>query len=264
MTPPVAAPAPHSLAHRPLLLIPSYNSGPKLLETVAGARAACTPVWVVVDGSTDGSDATLDGMEAADPGLRVLRLPVNSGKGAAVLHGLLAARQDGFTHVLTMDADGQHPADRIADFFAASAARPEAMILGRPIFDASAPLLRVRGRKISNWWAKVETLGGVDGDSLFGFRVYPVGALIAVMQSSRWMRRFDFDPEAAIRLSWRGVPAVNIDAQVRYFTPNEGGVSHFRYGRDNVLLTWMHGRLLVGAILRLPLLAWRATRRRAG
>jgi hypothetical protein len=76
-----------------------------------------------------------------------------------VLHGLEQAAAAGFTHVLTMDADGQHPAQLIAEFMQASLARPDAMILDRPIFDASAPLLRVRGRRVSNWWTNLETLG---------------------------------------------------------------------------------------------------------
>ena len=71
------------------------------------------------------------------------------------------------------------------------------------------------------------------------------------------MRRFDFDPEAVVRLSWAGVPAVNLDAPVRYLSADEGGVSHFRYMRDNALLTWMHTRLFVGFLLRLPVLIWR-------
>ena len=68
------------------------------------------------------------------------------------------------------------------------------------------------------------------------------------------MRHFDFDPEAAIRLSWRGVKVVNLSAPVRYFSTDEGGVSHFRYLRDNILLTWMYTRLFIGFVLRLPML----------
>src|SRR4051812_10586625 len=124
-------------------------------------------------------------------------------------------------------------------FIAASAARPDAMVLGDPVFDATAPAIRVRGRRISNWWARLETLGADIGDSLFGFRVYPIEPLLSVMHSTRWMRGFDFEPEAAVRLSWRGVPAINLPAAVRYLKAAEGGVSHFKYGRDNLLLTWM-------------------------
>ena len=237
-----------------LVLIPSYNPGGKALETVRAARAQWDPVWVIVDGSTDGSAEELTAMARGDPGLRVLVRERNGGKGAALLDGLIAARREGFTHALTMDADGQHPAGRIRAFMSASAAAPEAMILGDPVFDASAPRIRLRGRRIANWCTNLETLWAGVHDTLFGFRVYPIAALIEVMRHSRWMRRFDFDPEAAVRLAWRGTPLVNLPAPVRYFTAEEGGVSHFNYWRDNVLLTSMYLRLLAGFVIRLPVL----------
>ncbi len=240
-----------------LVLIPSFNTGAKVLETVTEARQYWKPVWVVVDGSTDGSAKALLERQESDPGLRVFVLPSNLGKGAAVLHGLREAVAAGFTHVLTMDADGQHPAARLPAFMHASQRTPEAMILGKPVFDPDAPKLRVNGRKISNWWANLETLwAGID-DSLFGFRVYPARALLGIMSASRWMRRFDFDVEAAVRLVWSGIQPINIDAPVRYLSAEQGGVSHFQYMRDNALLTWMHMRLLAGFVVRLPFLAWR-------
>jgi glycosyltransferase involved in cell wall biosynthesis len=244
-----------------LVLIPSYNTGAQVYETVKAARARWSPVWVVVDGSSDGTAQGLQQMAATDSGLRVSVLPHNQGKGAAVLHGLREAAAAGFTHALTMDSDGQHPADLIPAFMQASLARPEAMVLGRPVFDASAPLLRVRGRRVSNWWTNLETLGAGVADSLYGFRVYPVAGLAAVMSDQRWMRRFDFDTEAVVRLAWRGVKPINLDAPVKYLSAAEGGVSHFRYGRDNLLLSWMHSRLMIEFVLRLPLLLWRKLRR---
>jgi glycosyltransferase involved in cell wall biosynthesis len=240
-----------------LVLIPSYNTGPKVVDTVREARAQWAPVWVVVDGSTDGTGELLQRMAAEDPGLKVMVLAQNQGKGAAVLHGLRAAQAAGFTHALTMDSDGQHPAALIPAFMQQSLARPEAMVLGKPVFDASAPLLRVRGRRVSNWWTNLETLGAGVGDSLYGFRVYPIVPLIAVMARQPWMRRFDFDTEAVVRLAWRGVKPIDMDAPVKYLSAAEGGVSHFRYGRDNVLLTWMHTRLMLEFLLRLPLLTLR-------
>ncbi|MGT2451912.1 glycosyltransferase family 2 protein [Cupriavidus basilensis] len=240
-----------------LVLIPSYNPGAKVCDTVREARRHWSPVWVVVDGSTDGSTQWLQQEAAADPGLRVLVLPRNQGKGAAVLQGLEQAAAQGFTHVLTMDSDGQHPAGLIAPFMAASQRDPGAMVLGRPVFDASAPKARVYGRRISNAWANLETLWAGIGDSLYGFRVYPIAPLRAVMRKQRWMRRFDFDPEAVVRMCWHGVRPLNVDAPVRYFSAEEGGVSHFNYVRDNLLLSGMHVRLLAGFLLRLPLLACR-------
>src|SRR5581483_10943854 len=164
--------SPPSRTH--LVLIPSYNPGQKVFETVRAARAQWNPVWVVIDGSTDGTTAGLQEMARQDPGLRILVRPRNDGKEAAVLDGLTEASSLGFTHVLAMDSDGQHPAERIAAFMAASQEHPDAMILGEPIFDASAPSLRVKGRKISNWWANLETLWSGIHDSLFGFRIYPI------------------------------------------------------------------------------------------
>jgi hypothetical protein len=162
--------------------------------------------------------------------------------------------------VLTMDSDGQHPAELIPDFMAASIQQPGCMILGVPVFEDSAPNLRIQGRKISNWWANLETLWAGIGDSLFGFRVYPIEPLRQVMQHQAWMRRFDFDPEAVVRLCWHGVKPINLPAPVKYFRLDEGGVSHFNYLRDNILLTWMHTRLFFGFVLRLPVLLIRRFR----
>src|ERR1700742_1916939 len=129
-----------------VVLIPSYNPGRKVFETVQGARAQWNPVWVVVDGSNDGTAEALQAMAKEDLGLRVFIRSKNGGKGTAVLEGTEAALREGYTHVLTMDSDGQHPPDRIRDFMATSAATPASMVLGVPVFDASAPSVRVKGR----------------------------------------------------------------------------------------------------------------------
>lgn len=243
-----------TLSRTHLILIPTYNTGGKVLQTVWDARRIWQPVWVVVDGSTDGTLEALQALAREDPDIRVLALARNQGKGAAILHGLREAAAAGYTHAMTMDADGQHPSDKILEFMAASAANPEALILGLPVFDASAPRVRVHGRKLSNWCTDLETLGAGIGDSLYGFRVYPIAPLREIMERQPWMRRFDFDAEAAVRLCWRGVRPINLAAPVRYFRPDEGGVSHFRYLRDNAVLAWMHARLILEGLVRLPLL----------
>jgi hypothetical protein len=158
-----------------------------------------------------------------------------------------------------MDADGQHPASLIGRFMTLSSSRPEALILGVPVFDETAPRIRVIGRKVSNTLAWIESLGEIR-DSLFGFRVYPLAPLRRAMEAGRFMRRFDFDVEAAVRLCWNGLPVVNVPAPVRYFLAAEGGVSHFRYARDNLLLAGMHARLLAGFLRRLPRLLARRFR----
>jgi hypothetical protein len=144
-----------------------------------------------------------------------------------------------------MDADGQHPAGSIGEFMAVSQDRPQALVLGRPVFPSNIPIERLYGRKLSVGLVWLELLGrGID-DPLFGFRVYPLGPLLTALGSRRSGRRYDFDTEAAVRLAWAGVPLVNLAAPVRYFSRAEGGVSHFHYLRDNVTLVKMHARLVV-------------------
>jgi glycosyltransferase involved in cell wall biosynthesis len=231
-----------------LVIIPSYNTGGKLVETVTEACACWRPVWVVLDGSTDGSAAALAEVGGREDGLRILALERNSGKGAAVMHALLAAAREGFTHALVLDADGQHSAGDIPRFMSVSQRNPAAMILGAPQFATDAPALRRHGRRVGNWWANLETCWGGIEDSLFGFRVYPIRESVRILQGTRGARRFDFDTELAVRLFWAGVPPINLSTPVRYFKPAEGGRSHFHYLRDNWLLIRRH-TLLVLAML---------------
>ena len=242
---------------RVIILIPSFNTGRELLRrTLSSALETTENILLVIDGSTDGSDHDIESLAPSDR-LQVLRLPENAGKGSAVLAGLRRARDLGYSHVLCMDADGQHPASAVPTFISTLRAHPTAAIFGRPVFDASAPALRVEGRKVSNFWANLETLGwGVD-DSLFGMRLYPVAPLLEAFAETRFARRFDFDPEMAVRLAWKGIPIINLPTPVRYLHPDEGGVSQFRYLRDNTLLTGMHFRLFGGFLLRLPWLVLR-------
>lgn len=247
---------------KPCILIPSYNSGPLLRQTLASVLTHWPHIFLIIDGSTDGSDQNLN--EHLHPGLHVHRLPTNRGKGSAILAGITLAQQHGFTHALTIDADGQHPASHIPHYLKAAENHPHALILGKPIFEATAPTLRVQGRKISNWWANLETLWWGIEDSLFGMRLYPIPPLITVFSQTPFARRFDFDPEVAIRLAWKGLPILTLPTPVKYLTPEEGGISQFRYLRDNTLLTSMHIRLLIGAILRLPSLLLRQKNPLAG
>lgn len=240
-----------------LVLIPSYNSGPRLLPTVREALGAGQPVWVVVDGSTDGSFQPIEELAKNQPNVRVLLRSKNGGKGAAVLTGAEAALAEGFTHALVMDSDGQHPADHIPAFIAASRHQPDALVLGVPVFGPEVPLERLHGRKLSVGLVHFETLGGGVDDPLFGFRVYPLKPLIRVLEQTRHARGFDFDPEVAVRMFWNGVPTVNLRAPCRYLSKADGGVSHFHYIRDNLKMIWLHTRLL----FQLLVYRWPSARR---
>lgn len=240
-----------------LVLIPSYNPGPRLAATVTAVLEQWSPVWIVDDGSTDESTALAQDLAARDPRVRVIVRPFNGGKGAAVATGVDAALAAGFTHVLTLDADGQHPVDHIRPFMAASQAEPAALVLGKPVFGPEVPLERLHGRKLSVGLARFEILGGGIDDPLFGFRVYPADALQRALAATRRARGFDFDPEVAVRMFWAGVPTVNIPAPCRYFSKDEGGVSHFNYLRDNLKLVWLHTRLITQLLLWRWVSIWR-------
>ena len=240
---------------RGCVIIPAYNSGVLLEGTVRGAMDAWQPVIVVDDGSTDGSVAALERSLHGAEGLHILGGRANGGKGAAVLSGLEFAAERGFTHAAVFDADGQHEAADIPRFMQAAEKHPQAMILGVPVFDKDAPALRVNGRLAGNWWANLETWWGGVNDSLFGFRVYPVRASIDILKSICGGRRFDFDTQLAVRLYWMGFQPINIPTRVRYLPRDTGGVSHFRYFGDNMLLVRIHTLLFLKSLGMIPRLA---------
>lgn len=231
------------------VLIPSYNTGGRLLGTVEAALAVWPDVWVVVDGSNDGSDHSLEKLIETYPNFRLIRKADNGGKGAAVLHASEFALKAGFTHALVMDADGQHPADSIAPLMQLSQQDPNTVVMGQPVFGDDVPKARLYGRRLTIFWTELETLCVGLGDTLFGMRVYPLQQLTHVMQTTTFARGYDFDPEVAVRLVWCGVRPVQLPVPVRYFTSEEGGISHFHYLRDNVKLTLLHFRLMVLFIL---------------
>lgn len=246
-----------SLSH--CVVIPTFDSGDLLEPTVRSVLDAWNPVYLVVDGSTDCSASVAAGLAKSECGLSVLARKENGGKGAAVLAGLEMAAAEGFTHAAVFDADGQHAAEDLPKFMAASSAHPNAMVLGSPIFDADAPRLRVYGRLAGNFCANLETWWGGIEDSLFGLRVYPIDPALKVLRGIRGGKGFDFDTQLAVRLYWQGVPPINIPTKVRYMRKHEG-VSHFHYLRDNLLLAKVHALMLLKSFIIAPRL-WRYRRR---
>lgn len=239
------------LTNRGVVLIPSYKSGCVLSETVRSALAVWPNVWVILDGCPENDANSLSSFSHLY-GFRVLVRRENQGKGAAVLDGLRQAERDGYTMALVMDGDGQHPAQNIRQFFNLAALQPNRLILGVPIFGQDAPWVRIYGRKVGNSMAELETLFGGIRDSLFGFRVYPVRQTLKILESVTTARGFDFDTEIAVRLFWEGVVPVNVPVPVRYPPKTDGGISHFRYFRDNLLLARRHLSLFAEMIRRLP------------
>jgi predicted LPLAT superfamily acyltransferase len=234
---------------RPCAVVPCYNHGAAVGAVVQRLLAHGLDTLIVDDGSAPDTAEVLRGIAAADARVRLSRLPRNAGKGAAVVHGFRQARALGFTHALQLDADGQHALDDVPRFLAEARARPDALVCGQALFDASAPLARRYGRAITHFWVWVETRSRVIADSMCGFRVYPLAPVSALLEHAALAPRMDFDIEIAVRLVWEGVPVVNLPTRVRY--PADG-VSHFRMLRDNLLISLTHTRLVCGMLRRLP------------
>jgi len=236
----------------PCIVIPIYNHKDAIGSTVASLVVHGLPLFVVDDGSDEATQQVLAALTERYAGqLTLLRLPVNGGKGAAVMAGLRAARAAGYTHALQIDADGQHDAADVPCFLDAARAEPGAVILGRPVYDESVPKSRLYGRYLTHVWVWIETLSFDIRDSMCGFRMYPLDVACALIDSVQLPTRMDFDIEILVRLHWRRIAFRAIPTRVTYATD---GVSHFDVLWDNVRISRSHTRLVTGMVLRLPLL----------
>jgi glycosyltransferase involved in cell wall biosynthesis len=242
----------------PCALIPIYNHKHTIARTVHALREHGLPVMIVDDGSDAATRDVLDALALESDDIHLLRLSHNQGKGRALTTGLLAARDAGFTHALQIDADGQHDTADAPRFIAEARTHPQAMICGRAVYDDSVPKARLYGRYLTHACVWVETLSLAIDDSMCGYRLYPLQATCAEIARAPLPARMDFDTEAAVRLLWRGVPVRNLSTRVIY---PENGLSHFHMLHDNVRITAMHIRLLLGMLPRAPKLLWRRIHR---
>lgn len=228
-----------------IALIPHYRHPTTLPQVVAALRAAGLPVLVVDDGSGEEYRAAVEAVcgESVQAAFR----PVNGGKGSAVKWGVKLAAEQGYSHVLQIDADAQHDFADIPRFVETARAQPQAVVCGRPVYDGSVPKARLYGRKITDFWNTVNTCSRDIKDGMCGFRLYPLAATLAVVREERLGNRMDFDTEILVRLYWRGVKPVWIPTGVRYA---QDGVSHFRAWTDNACISKMHARLFCTMLWR--------------
>lgn len=230
----------------PCIVIPVYRHVEllqKYLPQILRYRIAV----ILVDDGNPTSQQSIFAEFGKDELVTVLRHEKNRGKGAAVTTALFEAQRCGYSHMLQIDADGQHDAKDIEKFLLASQANPEAIILGKPKFDDSAPRARVWGRKLTTLCIAMQTWSFAVGDGLLGYRVYPVKAGTQLLQHHQVQSRMGFDVDVIVRLVWQGVQTINIETQVVY---PENGISNFRYFSDNKTLLALHLRLLIGGMLR--------------
>lgn len=229
---------------RPAALIPVYNHHRALPVLCRALIEQSLPVLLVDDGSNTPTREAIDTLLADHPGhIRLLRLARNRGKGAAVLAGFAAASEAGHTHVLQIDADGQHDPDDATTLLEAARKQPESLASGAPVYDESVPAIRYYGRWITHLLVWLETLSRDITDSMCGFRVYPLAPSLALAGRRPIGSHMDFDTEIMVRLHLAGTPVLFRHVRVRY---PENGESRFRMLRDNLRMSWLHLRLLAG------------------
>ncbi|MDR0624624.1 MAG: glycosyltransferase family 2 protein [Treponema sp.] len=241
-------------------VIPVYNHGKTAGPLAEKLTRYGLPVILVDDGSDSETKSCLAKSAAVCPLLSIVTLEKNSGKGAAVIRGTEKALELGLTHVLQIDADGQHDIDRSGFFLEESAAHPEAVICSRPEYDGPVPQGRKNGRKVANTWAKIVTLSPDIVDAMIGFRVYPVEPFLRLCRTCHIDLRMGFDIDILVRLYWIGLPLIFHPVRVVY---PEGGISHFHMVWDNIRISWVFTRLFFGMLIRLPPLVRRRIRRKA-
>jgi len=240
-------------------LIPIYDHGATIEAVVDAIVPADLPCLIVDDGSGPATREVLERLAARRPGIEVLRLSVNRGKGAALKEGYRAAAASGFTHAVQLDADGQHRSEDVARFVREMEAHPDAHVLGVPVFDESAPWVRLASRQLSRGLVWLACLSRAVPDPLCGFRGVPLGPALAAVDGADTGDRMEFEPELCVRMVWQGTPVATLPTRVRYLP---GGLSHFSFTRDWPLLARCYARLVGGMLVRAPALL-RARRRAA-
>lgn len=242
--------------HKPCAVIPVYNheqAVPAVVDDLLRAGLPC----VLVDDASDAGCAQVLARLAQQTNVFLVTLPVNQGKGGAVMAGLREAARLGFSHALQVDADGQHDLGDVQTFLEHSRHAPQALVCGYPQYDASVPKGRLYARYLTHVWVWINSLSLQIPDSMCGFRVYPMPATLALIDTVRLGKRMDFDPEILVRLAWRNQPMRWLPTRVHY---PQDGLSHFRLVHDNALISKMHAKLFFGMLVRAPAILWRRWR----
>jgi len=235
------------MTRRICAIVPTHNHWHAIGSVVQALRAANLPVLIVDDGSDEPAATSIATHHRPEDGIQVHRLPINQGKGVAVVHGMRLAWEAGYTHAVQIDADGQHDTAALPELLARSRQHPTALVSAEPIFDASMPRGRRIGRWITHVWVWIETMSFQITDSMCGFRVYPLAAVKALLADQSVGRNMDFDTDIMVRLFWQGTPIQMVPARVVYPQDN---TTNFHLWADNVRITAMHTRLVLRLLTR--------------
>ena len=234
---------------KPALLIPVHQHAEPLADVLEGLAGFGLPCFVIDDGSDAANRARMDELARRHDFVELHHRSENGGKGVALRSGFRLAAHRGFTHLIHLDADGQHATSDVPRFLEAMAAHPEALVVGAPRFDASVPRARLASRQLSRGLVWLSTLSFVIEDPLMGFRGVPLEPTLSLLDRVRTGDHMEFEPELAVRLVWEGVPVVNLATPVVY---PKGGYSNFDIVWDDLRLAWLYLRLILGMLARSP------------
>lgn len=242
------------------VLIPVYNHEHAIAEVVGKIQTQepALDCLLIDDGSVDSCVDVLTALAQQYDNVDLIQHSHNQGKGAAFKTGLREAARRGYSHVIQIDADGQHDVGDIPHFIRQAEQNPAAIINGIALYDQSVPKVRQYGRYLTHFWVWVNTLSFSIDDSMCGFRLYPVASTLEVINRKRVGDRMDFDSEILVRCYWHGIAIIPLPTRVHY--PSDG-VSHFKVLRDNVMITRMHTRLFFSMLAELPSYFWRKVRK---
>ena len=230
-------------------IIPFYNHPDAIGHVVEQLLKYDLDIIIVDDGSDLKSKESLKAL-LSPPKVTLVIRSVNGGKGAAVITGMREALSRGFTHLLQVDADGQHDLSKIPELFDLSSRFPEQIISGMPVYDETVPTSRKFWRYATHILVWIHTLSFEIRDSMCGFRIYPLASTLKVIDSKeKFGQRMDFDIEVLVRSHWANLHTKQLAVGVRY--PIDG-VSHFQLFNDNFLITQLHIRLFFGMLLNSP------------
>ena len=234
---------------RPCVVIPNYNHKDPIGAVIKGLKPYGLPVLMVDDGSSPEAKEVFAALALEHKFLTLLTRPENGGKGAAVKDGLREVKRLGFTHAIQMDADGQHNLEDLPRFLEALTSHPKALVLGQPVFDQTAPRARLIGRQITTWVIRLQCLSLAIKDGLCGFRAYPLGPTVRLLDRHSLGNRMDFDPEIAVWLFWEGLEVISLPTKVKYL---EGNLSNYHYWSDNLLVARSHLALSLRSLALSP------------
>ena len=229
------------------ILIPHYCHDEELARYLPRLAVAGLSALVVDDGSHAETRARLRRLVSAHPWVSLIERERNGGKGAAIIDGMRNLADRGFTHAISIDADGQHDPADVARVHRASQCNPSCVFSGKPVFGADIPKARLHGRKITNALTRIEAGSPQIDDAMCGFRLYPLASILPLCESIGKRQRMEFDIEILVRAVWAGLPLRFFSTRVVY---PEGGRSHFRVLNDNIRLSRMHFTLLLHGLTR--------------